>query len=45
VIRDAVARYAADVRDGAFPEPRHTYAMSDGELALFEHELAEVKTG
>jgi 3-methyl-2-oxobutanoate hydroxymethyltransferase len=43
VIRDAVARYAADVRDGAFPEPKHTYSMSDEELALFEHELAEVR--
>jgi 3-methyl-2-oxobutanoate hydroxymethyltransferase len=43
VIRDAVARYAADVRDGAFPEPKHTYSMSDGELALFEHELAEAR--
>ncbi|HET7136821.1 MAG TPA: 3-methyl-2-oxobutanoate hydroxymethyltransferase [Gaiellaceae bacterium] len=42
VIRDALGRYAADVRDGAFPEPRHTYSMSDGELALFEHELAEM---
>jgi 3-methyl-2-oxobutanoate hydroxymethyltransferase len=42
VIRDALGRYAADVRDGAFPEPRHTYSMSDAELALFEHELAEM---
>ena len=44
LIRDAVARYAADVRDGSFPEPRHTYSMSEGELALFEHELAEVRS-
>jgi 3-methyl-2-oxobutanoate hydroxymethyltransferase len=44
LIRDAVARYAADVRDGAFPEPKHTYSMSEGELALFEHELAEVRS-
>jgi 3-methyl-2-oxobutanoate hydroxymethyltransferase len=43
VIRDAVARYAADVRDGSFPEERHTYAMSEGELALFEHEVAEAR--
>jgi 3-methyl-2-oxobutanoate hydroxymethyltransferase len=43
VIRDAVARYAAEVRDGAFPAPKHTYSMSDGELALFEHELAEAR--
>jgi 3-methyl-2-oxobutanoate hydroxymethyltransferase len=43
VIRDALVRYAADVREGAFPEPRHTYSMSEGELALFEHELSEVR--
>ena len=43
-IRDAVSRYAAEVRDGAFPEPKHTYAMSDDELAAFEAELAEVRT-
>jgi 3-methyl-2-oxobutanoate hydroxymethyltransferase len=44
-IRDAVARYAAEVRDGTFPEPKHTYAISDEELAAFEAELAEVRTG
>jgi len=41
-IRDAIAQYAAEVRDGAFPETKHTYAISDGELALFEDALAEV---
>ena len=41
-IRDAVAQYAAEVRDGAFPEAKHTYAMADEELALFEDALAEV---
>ena len=41
-IRDAVARYAADVRDGAFPEEKHTYAISDDELALFEEAMADV---
>jgi 3-methyl-2-oxobutanoate hydroxymethyltransferase len=40
VIRDAVARYAADVRDGSFPEERHGYAIGDEELALFEERLA-----
>jgi 3-methyl-2-oxobutanoate hydroxymethyltransferase len=45
VIRDAVARYAADVRDGAFPEEKHTYAISDEELALFEEAMAEVRSG
>ncbi|HEU5362059.1 MAG TPA: 3-methyl-2-oxobutanoate hydroxymethyltransferase [Gaiellaceae bacterium] len=43
VIREALARYATDVRAGAFPEQKHTYSMSEGELALFEHELAEVR--
>jgi 3-methyl-2-oxobutanoate hydroxymethyltransferase len=43
VIRDAVARYAADVREGAFPEEKHTYAISDEELALFEEAIAEVR--
>lgn len=40
-IRDAVARYAGDVRDGAFPEEKHTYAISDEELAQFEAAIAE----
>ncbi len=43
-IRDAVSRYASEVRDGSFPEPKHTYAISDGELAAFEAELGEVRT-
>jgi 3-methyl-2-oxobutanoate hydroxymethyltransferase len=42
-IRDAVARYAADVRDGVFPEEKHTYAISDDELALFEAAIAEAR--
>jgi 3-methyl-2-oxobutanoate hydroxymethyltransferase len=42
-IRDAVAQYAAEVRDGVFPETKHTYAISDDELALFEDALAEVR--
>ena len=45
LMRDAVARYAAEVRGGAFPESKHTYAMSDDELAAFEAELAEVRAG
>jgi len=44
VMRDAVSRYAADVRDGAFPEEKHTYAISDEELALFEEAVAEVRS-
>jgi 3-methyl-2-oxobutanoate hydroxymethyltransferase len=34
--RDALERYAAEVRTGAFPGPEHTYAMPEEELALFE---------
>ena len=29
-------RYAADVREGRFPEEQHTYAMPEEELELFE---------
>ena len=36
VIGDAVSRYAAEVRDGAFPEERHPYSIPDDELAEFE---------
>jgi 3-methyl-2-oxobutanoate hydroxymethyltransferase len=35
-IRTALTEYAADVREGRFPEERHTYAMPEDELALFE---------
>ena len=36
----AVEQYASEVRDESFPEEKHTYAMSEEELALFEQELA-----
>jgi 3-methyl-2-oxobutanoate hydroxymethyltransferase len=39
-IADALGRYAADVRSGAFPEERHTYSIPDEELDRFEAELA-----
>jgi 3-methyl-2-oxobutanoate hydroxymethyltransferase len=39
----AVEQYASEVRDGTFPEQKHTYAMTDEELALFEESLAEVR--
>jgi 3-methyl-2-oxobutanoate hydroxymethyltransferase len=39
-IAAAVERYASDVREGTFPEEKHTYAMSEQELALFEEALA-----
>jgi 3-methyl-2-oxobutanoate hydroxymethyltransferase len=35
VIQDALERYAADVRSGAFPEDEHTYSIPDEELAAF----------
>jgi 3-methyl-2-oxobutanoate hydroxymethyltransferase len=35
-IKDALERFAADVRDGTFPEDEHTYSIPDEELALFE---------
>ena len=38
-IKDALERYAADVRAGAFPEEEHTYSMPEEELALFESGL------
>jgi 3-methyl-2-oxobutanoate hydroxymethyltransferase len=40
----AVELYASEVRSGAFPEERHTYAMTEDELALFEQALAEQTT-
>jgi 3-methyl-2-oxobutanoate hydroxymethyltransferase len=39
VIRSALSEYAADVRERRFPEERHTYAMPDEELALFDRAL------
>jgi 3-methyl-2-oxobutanoate hydroxymethyltransferase len=41
-MRDAVASYAADVRNGAFPEAKHTYSISEDELTAFEEALAEL---
>jgi 3-methyl-2-oxobutanoate hydroxymethyltransferase len=35
VAREALARYAEEVRSGAFPEEAHTYAMPEEELTLF----------
>jgi 3-methyl-2-oxobutanoate hydroxymethyltransferase len=34
--RRAIERYVADVREGRFPEERHTYAIPDEELEGFE---------
>jgi 3-methyl-2-oxobutanoate hydroxymethyltransferase len=34
--KDALERYAADVRSGAFPADEHTYSIPEDELAAFE---------
>ena len=39
----AVEQYALEVREGVFPEEKHTYSMTDEELALFEESLADVR--
>jgi 3-methyl-2-oxobutanoate hydroxymethyltransferase len=44
-IGSAIGRYAAEVRNGAFPAEQHTYSISDEELAIFEDALAEIRTG
>jgi 3-methyl-2-oxobutanoate hydroxymethyltransferase len=43
-IRGALERFAADVRNGAFPEDEHTYAIPDDELARFEELVAHHPT-
>jgi len=42
-IVDALGRYAAEVRSGAFPEEEHTYSIEDDELAEFEAALSELR--
>ncbi len=42
-IRGAVELFAAEVREGMFPEAQHTYGISEEELALFETAVAEVR--
>ena len=44
-IRDALRRYADDVRSGAFPQPEHTYSIPEDELELFEAQLQERGSG
>ena len=39
--RDALERYAADVRTGQFPEAAHTYPISAVELDAFERQLRD----
>jgi len=45
VITDALARFADDVRSGAFPEEQHTYAMPDQERETFEAETTRKAGG
>jgi 3-methyl-2-oxobutanoate hydroxymethyltransferase len=42
-IEAAVGQYAAEVRNGSFPQEKHTYSMTEAELALFEESLADVR--
>ena len=39
--RRAIESYVADVREGRFPEERHTYSIPDEELEAFEAWLSE----
>jgi 3-methyl-2-oxobutanoate hydroxymethyltransferase len=39
IIGEALAAYVADVRSGAYPEPRHAYRLPASELAEFEASL------
>jgi 3-methyl-2-oxobutanoate hydroxymethyltransferase len=41
-IRNALGTYVAEVRSGAFPEDKHTYAIPEQELAEFEAEVADL---
>ncbi len=43
VIEAALREYAADVRSGAFPEARHTYAMPEDEQARFDARAGTAK--
>lgn len=44
IIQSALRTYAAEVRAGTFPEPRHTYGMPDDEReALVPHEVGGPK--
>ena len=40
-IRSALAEFAGDVRERRFPEEKHTYAMPDDELAVFESAVSD----
>ncbi|MGQ9778497.1 MAG: 3-methyl-2-oxobutanoate hydroxymethyltransferase [Bacillota bacterium] len=40
-VREAVARYASEVRGGGFPGPEHAWTMAPEELAVFRERLAQ----
>jgi 3-methyl-2-oxobutanoate hydroxymethyltransferase len=40
-VRDALERYAGEVRSGAFPGPEHTYTMPAEELTLFRADATD----
>jgi 3-methyl-2-oxobutanoate hydroxymethyltransferase len=42
-IKDALERYVAEVRSGAFPEERHTYSMPAEELETFQSFALELR--
>jgi 3-methyl-2-oxobutanoate hydroxymethyltransferase len=42
-IKDALERYASDVRSGAFPAEEHTYSIPAEELALFEKSVSGLR--
>jgi 3-methyl-2-oxobutanoate hydroxymethyltransferase len=42
-IVDALGRYAEEVRSGAFPEEKHTYAMPEEERAAFEADVSAAR--
>ena len=44
-IRDALRRYAEDVRSGAFPQAEHAYSIPEDELELFEAQLQQRGSG
>ena len=44
-IRAALEHFAADVREGSFPEDSHTYSIPDDELARFESAVAVRRRG
>jgi len=39
-ITEALERFVADVRSGAFPEEQHTYAMPEDELGMFSEAVS-----